>query len=158
MMSSKVNVDSADSPISSQHQLPHGPEEFQKICKGHVSSKESSSISSNKIIIDGEKSKNQVPDEVLVEVAKAELARSNQWLVGTLFAGIPSCAMIVGFGFSAANNPKMEFFFWVGSVLAIFVLMSGPYCSHYIKKRAIKTLCEIHSRRSTVQSHSTDKP
>jgi hypothetical protein len=92
------------------------------------------------------KEKKRVPDEVLKEVAKADLARSNQWLVGAFIVSVPVIVMVITFANLALSNPKMEFAFWTGCFMGIFVPLGSISMSIYARTRAIKALCQIHER------------
>ncbi|MFC6838934.1 hypothetical protein [Xanthomonas theicola] len=102
------------------------------------------------------KNGNHLPDEVLAEVAKSELTRSNQWLVGAFIAGIPSYALIASLGIQAISDPKIKLFFWLAGFLGLFVIGAGAFLSNHLKRRAIRTLCEIHARKSA-NKITTDK-
>jgi hypothetical protein len=84
-----------------------------------------------------------LPRDVQVEIAKVDLARSNQWLVGTYIASIPALGLMFAFTRAYLELPQFKLVLLTGMVMSVFVVVTGPFACFSTRRDAIERLAEL---------------
>lgn len=93
--------------------------------------------------------------DVQLELAKVDLARSNQWLVGTYIASIPTFGLLFALTRAYSEVPQYKVLLLLSMTAAAFVVLTGPLLCLSSRKDAIRRLSAlIPARISDASPHS----
>ncbi|MBT2766229.1 hypothetical protein J7J08_01090 [Stenotrophomonas sp. ISL-67] len=81
--------------------------------------------------------------DVQLELAKVDLARGNQWLVGTFIASIPALGLMFAFTKAYLELPQFKVVLIVGIFASAFVVLTGPILCFSTRKDAIRRLSDL---------------
>jgi len=81
--------------------------------------------------------------DVQLELAKVDLARSNQWLVGTFIASIPALGLMFAFTRAYLELPQFQVVLLVGGLACAFVVLTGPILCFSSRQDAIRRLSNL---------------
>jgi len=98
--------------------------------------------------------------DVQLELAKVDLARSNQWLVGTFIASIPALGLMFAYTRAYLEVPQFKVTLFLGILVSSFVVIAGPILCFSTRKDAIRrlsVLCPVQNADAASHPKTNDE-